>query len=354
MQACSHQQRQPGGKLSLQMCWDSPCSPPVLGQEIVPIVSGPATHRHGLAAVQGMDSCLRLCVGGEFHKRTACPERGRTEEGSSFGHRVLGQGMGGLPGWTARGADSQKARHEGKTAHRLFTQLGHPGRATRQAPGISLEVDMPSGSQPESAGHLGRRTVSGRGGQGGRSCLGEVRPRAQLPEGLGQPHPDTQRRHQTHRVKRTLPDTAAGMHRPEDPWPELLVTWGEARGIRVWQNQQTGYQDYQTQADGDRHCRQSAREELGRGGNGGGKALDLGERFAQSYEHTKAHGCELSEGAFYSWDRISKQEPDQGQEPWGRVLGRECGKGRHRQNSRGSHMNPKQVQPGRDRPAAPC
>lgn len=118
-------------------------------------MSGPTTHRHGLAAVQGMDGCLSLCVGGEFHECTACPERGRTEEGSSFGHRVLGQGMGGLPGWTAQGADSQKARHEGKTARRLLTQLGHPGRVTRQALGISLEVDMPSGSQPESAGHSG-------------------------------------------------------------------------------------------------------------------------------------------------------------------------------------------------------
>lgn len=70
------------------------------------------THRHGLAAVQGMDGRLGLGVGGELHKGTACPERRRMREGQrGLSGRAGAAGEGtGSPGWLVRQSEQRDSQ----------------------------------------------------------------------------------------------------------------------------------------------------------------------------------------------------------------------------------------------------
>lgn len=84
------------------------------------------THRHGLAAMQGMDGRLGLGVRGELHKGTACPKRRRMREGQ--------QGLSGWAGATGEGTGSPgwlvSVRHR---------QPGQTVRTERQQ--SSVEID---------------------------------------------------------------------------------------------------------------------------------------------------------------------------------------------------------------------
>lgn len=120
----------------------------------------------------------------------------------------------------ARGQDSPSFAHT----------AGPPGSGNKASAG-----NQPGGGHALRKPARERRPLRLKDSVGQRQSGRQVLPRRSQAKSAAsrrprRPHPETQRHHQTRRVKGTPSDTAAGVHRPEDPWPELLVTRGEAGG----------------------------------------------------------------------------------------------------------------------------
>lgn len=155
---------------------------------------------------------------------------------------------------------------------------------------------------------------------------------------------------------------------------------GQGHPVSGTGDQQADHPRPQTQADGDSHMarpsdkspgRQSARRGLGRCmgrgcGGKGGKALELelgvggAVLHAQSFGHTKAHGCRLSNGAFYDLDRDARSKNlasswpgtvGSNQSLGGKVAKAETGKPRGVARVNPNRCN--QVETDRQRPADP-
>lgn len=91
-------------------------------------------HRHGLAAVQGVDGRLSLRVGGELHERTACSRRKRTGErqrGLSGQEGPQERGLGALNSRSASDTGGQKVRQS--ASHLLIRELDNGAQTVRAA-----------------------------------------------------------------------------------------------------------------------------------------------------------------------------------------------------------------------------
>lgn len=83
------------------------------------------THRHGLAAMQGVDGRLGLCVRGKLHEGTACPKKrrcGEGQQGLSGWAEATRERLGSLDGQSVSHTGNQKGRRSDRRASQPLVQ----------------------------------------------------------------------------------------------------------------------------------------------------------------------------------------------------------------------------------------